>query len=46
MSLNPEELMSLIFKSYTDYGYLYSKYLFENIPNGFEDKKITKTVSS
>ena len=34
--------MSLIFKSYQDYGYLYSKYVFENLPNGFEDKKLPK----
>lgn len=42
LSLNPDELMSLIFKSYNDHGYLYSKYLFENLPNGFEGKKLPK----
>ncbi len=42
ISLNPDELMSLIFKSYTDFGYLYSKYLFENLPNGLEGKKLPK----
>lgn len=41
-SLNPDQLMSLIFKSYQDYGYLYSKYVFENLPNGFEDRKLPK----
>lgn len=38
-SLDPEQLISLIFKSYSDYGYLYSRYLFETIPSGFEKKK-------
>lgn len=42
MEFNPDQLMSLIFKSYSDYGYLYSKYVFENIPDGFEDKKLPK----
>ena len=40
MEFSPGQLMSLIFKSYSDYGYLYSKYVFENIPAGFEDKKL------
>src|SRR5690606_12509272 len=38
LSINPDELMSLIFKSYTEFGYLYSKYLFENLPAGLENK--------
>lgn len=42
MTLNPDELMSLIFKSYNDFGYLYSKYLFENLPGGLEGKKLPK----
>ena len=42
MSLNPDILMSLIFKSYNDFGYLYSKYHFKNLPNGFEGKKLPK----
>lgn len=41
-SLNPDQLMSLIFKSYRDYGYLYSKYVFENLPDGFENMKLPK----
>ncbi|MDR3705663.1 MAG: hypothetical protein P4L28_07150 [Paludibacteraceae bacterium] len=44
MTLNPDELMSLIFKSYNDFGFLYSKYLFENCQNGFEEKKLPKFV--
>ena len=40
MSLSPGELMSLIFKSYNNYGYLFSRYLFENLPTGFEGKKL------
>lgn len=42
MSLNPDILISLIFKSYNDFGYLYSKYHFQNLPNGFEEKKLPK----
>ncbi len=42
LTINPDELMSLIFKSYSDYGFLYSKYLFENLPNGMEGKKLPK----
>lgn len=42
MTLNPDELMSLIFKSYKDFGFLYSKYLFENLPSGLEGKKLPK----
>jgi len=42
MTLNSDELMSLIFKSYNDFGFLYSKYLFENLPNGLEGKKLPK----
>jgi hypothetical protein len=42
VKFNPDQLMSLIFKSYVDYGYLYSKYLFENLPDGFEDRKLPK----
>jgi hypothetical protein len=42
MSLNVNQLMSLIFKSYSDFSYLYSSYLFENLPNGFDEKKIPK----
>lgn len=42
VQFNPDQLMALIFKSYTDYGYLYSKYLFENLPEGFEDRKLPK----
>lgn len=42
MTLNPDQLMSLIFKSYNDFGFLYSKYVFENLPNGLEGKKLPK----
>ncbi|STD00412.1 Uncharacterised protein [Chryseobacterium carnipullorum] len=30
-SLNPDQLMALIFKSYEDFGMVYSRYLFEKI---------------
>ena len=42
VSLNPDELMSLIFKSYNDHGYLFSRYVFENLPSGLEGKKLPK----
>src|SRR5882724_4382774 len=42
LSIDPDELMSLIFKAYRDYGYLYSRYVFENLPNGLEGKKLPK----
>jgi hypothetical protein len=42
MSISPDELMSLIFKSYSVYGYLYSKYHFKNLPTGFEERKLPK----
>jgi hypothetical protein len=42
LTLNPDQLMSLIFKSYEQFGYLYSKYRFENLPNGLEGKKLPK----
>lgn len=40
MSLNLEQLISLIFKSYKDFNFLYSRYRFENLPNGVEDKEL------
>ncbi len=42
MTLNPDQLISLIFISYNKFGYLYSTYVFENLPNGFEGKKLPK----
>lgn len=42
MTLNPDQLMSLIFKSYTQFGYLYSKYHIRHLPKGFEDRKLPK----
>lgn len=42
ITINPDELMSLIFMSYKDFGFLYSKYLFENLPAGLEEKKLPK----
>ncbi|MBN2634920.1 MAG: hypothetical protein JXR61_01525 [Prolixibacteraceae bacterium] len=44
LSLNPDQLMALIFKSYECFGYLYSRYLFENLPNGLEGKKLPKLI--
>lgn len=42
MTMNPDELMSFIIRSYRDYDFLYSKYVFENLPNGLENKKLPK----
>lgn len=42
MTLNSSELMALIFKSYNDFGFLYSNYIFENLPKGLEGKKLPK----
>lgn len=42
MTLNPDQLMSFIFKSYSEFGFSYSKYLFENLPKDFEGKKLPK----
>jgi hypothetical protein len=39
LSINPDQLISLIFKSYKDYGYLYSRYRFEHLPKGLKDRK-------
>uniref|UniRef100_UPI00404B2ACC hypothetical protein n=1 Tax=Flavobacterium sp. TaxID=239 RepID=UPI00404B2ACC len=38
MSINYEELVAMIFKSY-EYGFLYSKYVFERLPNISPEKK-------
>ena len=42
VSINHEELMALIFKSFRNFGFLYSKYLFENLPKRIEEKKMPK----
>jgi hypothetical protein len=42
LSINTDQLIVLIFKSYRDYGYLYSRYRFENLPKGLEDKRKPK----
>lgn len=42
MTLNPDQLMSLIFKSYDNFGFLYSKYVFENLPINLKEKKLPK----
>jgi hypothetical protein len=34
--------MSLIFKSYNDYGFIHSKYCFENLPVIFREKRLPK----
>ncbi len=42
IQITPDTLMALIFKSYSKYGYLYSRYLFETMPNGIQSKKLPK----
>lgn len=44
MSLNPDQLLSLIFLSYNDLGFLYSRYHFENLHKGLEGKKLPKLI--
>lgn len=40
IELNPDQLMSLIIKSYKDFGFLYSKYHFQKIPSNFREKRV------
>lgn len=44
LSLNPDQLIALIFKSFSDYGFLYSRYRFENLPKGLENKKLPRLI--
>lgn len=44
LSISPDQLISLIFKSYRHYGYLYSRYRFENLPKDLVDKKKPKVA--
>lgn len=41
-TLNPNQLMALIFYAYKQHGFLYSKYHFENLPSGLEGKILPK----
>lgn len=40
LTLTPFQLVNLIFKSYSEFGYLYSKYRFETTPPQFNGKKL------
>lgn len=40
VSFTTEELMALILASYNNYGFLFSRYTFENLPKGMEDKRL------
>lgn len=44
LSISPDQLISLIFKSYKDFDYLYSRYRFENLPKDLEGKKKPKVA--
>lgn len=44
LSINPDQLISLIFKSFNDHHYLYSRYRFENLPKDLGDKKRPKVA--
>lgn len=44
LSINPDQLISLIFKSFNDHHYLYSRYRFENLPKDLNDKKRPKVA--
>lgn len=39
LSINPNQLIAMIFKAFKEHDYLYSKYLFENLPKDLADKK-------
>lgn len=42
LSINPDQLIALIFKSFKEHGYLYSRYRFENLPKDLADKRKPK----
>lgn len=42
LSINPDQLIALIFKSYNEHGYLYSRYRFENLPKDLTYKRKPK----
>ena len=42
MTLNPDQLMLLIFKSYNDFNFLYGTYCFKNLPINLKEKKLPK----
>lgn len=44
LSINPNQLISLIFKSFNDHNYLYSRYRFEKLPKDLNDKKMPKVA--
>lgn len=44
LSINPEQLLAFLFKSKTDYGYLFSQYTSEHHHNGLELKNMPKLV--
>lgn len=44
LTINPDQLMSLILISRETYGFTYSKYRFENLPNGLEGKKLPELI--
>lgn len=39
LSINPDQLIALIFKSFNEHGYLYSRYRFEKLPKDLTDKR-------
>ena len=43
-TITTDILMSLIFISYEDFGYLYSKYTFENLAKGTDEDKLPKLI--
>lgn len=42
LSINPDQLIALIFKSFKEHGYLYSRYRFENLPKDLSGKRKPK----
>ncbi len=44
LSINPEQLLAFLFKSKTDYGYLFSQYTSEHHQNGLKIENMPKLV--
>lgn len=42
MAINPDQLITLVFKSYSKYGFLYSRYRFKTLPKNFNNKQLPK----
>ena len=46
LSINPDQLIALILRSFKEHGYVYSRYRFEYLPKDLVDKKKPKVVDA